>query len=352
MSTLGVVCASGLMAGAFGSRQSSKEQKLPVLLGCAQRADGGFEVSAISVDGKPCYRVPLPKRGHGIALSKDHRIAFVFARRPGEFIQVIDTDSGKVLSLFEQQEGRIFYGHGDVHGEYLYTSEGVTETSEGIVGVYKISSSGGLSKVREFSGFGIGPHEIRVVNDTTLAVAVGGIKTRGREKLNIDDMAPALVLLDRENGEIKGRYELHDHQLSIRHMAVTSSGGVVVAQQYKGESEDALPLLAVLSSGGQFYSLNAREDQWQRFNHYIGSVACTDSQIVATSPRGNCFGVWDMKSGELLEIGSLLDASGASADKTGFALSSGSGRLVMQKTEKSHTYHDSDVVWDNHWVML
>ncbi|MDD1782837.1 DUF1513 domain-containing protein [Enterovibrio sp. ZSDZ35] len=351
MSAIGIASFGGTVL-AVRTTKRVIEEPVPSMLGCAKGSNGFYEVIGISSEGETCFRTPLPTRGHGIALMRERSLGFVFARRPGTFIQTINTKNGSSLGVYHQTADRKFYGHGDVFGDFLYASEGVNETSEGIIGVYEVSPAGGLRKVREFSGFGTGPHEVRVVNDTTLAVAVGGIQTQGRRKLNIDSMAPSLVLLDKESGAVKGRYELADRHLSIRHIAISGTGDVVIAQQYKGDETISRPLLAMLSSDGHFQALHAKAEQWQRFNHYIGSVACTDSQIVATSPRGNCFGVWDLSSKELVEMGSLLDASGASANQEGFALSSGSGQTVIQKAEKSPIYHRSDVTWDNHWVML
>ncbi|PKF51061.1 DUF1513 domain-containing protein [Enterovibrio nigricans] len=351
LSALGVSVVGGTLAG-LGIKTRYSDNVKPAFLGCARSDDGGYEVTGVSREGIRCFSSSLQARGHGIALMRERSMGFVFARRPGRFIQTINTQNGTTLGVYYPPDDRIFYGHGDVYEHFLYTSEGVTETSDGIIGVYDILPSGCLHKTREFSGFGTGPHEVRVVNDETLAVAVGGIKTRGREKLNIDNMAPALVLLDRKSGMLKGRYELENHQLSIRHIAISRNGDVVVAQQYKGEDGAALPLLAILRKSGEFLALEARPEQWQRFNQYIGSVACTDSQIVATSPRGNCFGVWDLGSGKLMEMGTLLDASGASANQFGFAISSGSGRLVVKSAKEIPIYQGTDVVWDNHWVML
>ncbi|GAL22313.1 putative exported protein [Vibrio maritimus] len=52
----------------------------------------------------------------------------------------------------------------------------------------------GYRKVEEFSGFGIGPHEIITMSDGRLVVGVGGVHTQGRSPLNLDTMNQVLAI--------------------------------------------------------------------------------------------------------------------------------------------------------------
>ncbi len=83
-----------------------------------------------------------------------------------------------------------------------------------------------------------------------------------------------------------------DKKLSVRHLSVTESGDVVCGQQYRGEPDHTAPLVAVHQRGKSLQHLHAEEEDWLRFNHYIASIASLDGYILATSPRGNCYGVW------------------------------------------------------------
>ncbi|WP_394212959.1 DUF1513 domain-containing protein [Enterovibrio calviensis] len=351
LSALGVMATTSI-AGGLTLRGTSTAQSSPAYIGCARQSDGTFAVMAMNDSGEVCYTSPLPSRGHGLVVDPLTRLGFVFARRPGAFVQVLSIETGQTISTYLSDTNRYFYGHGDVLGNTLFTTEGVKGTSEGIIGVYHIHPDGVLKKEREIAGFGIGPHEIKVVNETTLAVAVGGIRTDNRTATNLDSMSPSLVLIDIPSGRIVEKHQLADHQLSIRHLAVSPNQDVVIAQQYKGDPDHIAPLLAIRRNNGDFTALKAGTEHWTRFQQYIGSVACTGSQVIATSPRGNCFGIWDIETGELQAISSLMDASGASAQREGFAISAGTGRVVIQEPRKSITFQTSEVTWDNHWVML
>ncbi|CZF82111.1 DUF1513 domain-containing protein [Grimontia marina] len=351
LSSVGLLTA-GVMAGGWRVYQSEAERAKPAFLGCAKTTDGNYAVTAVNTSGGVCFQTPLPGRGHGIAISNNKQLAYVFARRPGDFIQTIDLKTGGVRNITHPPSEKFYYGHGDVLGNQLFVVEGDIASSEGSIGVYHTNRDGSLTRMREISGFGVGPHEMKVINGNTMAVAVGGIRTEGRKKLNLDSMQPSLVMIDIESGLVTERYTLEDPKLSIRHLATGPEGVVFIAQQYQGDAENILPLLAIKQQGRDISPLKASREEWTRFQQYIGSVACTESQIIATSPRGNCFGIWDLASGVLIEMGSLVDASGAAAAKDHFALSAGSGRVVIQDYKKSTIFQSSNVIWDNHWIML
>jgi len=334
---------------------SEKEsQKACTLLGCALSTDGSYAVVGADDTGQPLFRLPLPDRGHGVAAQRRHigSLAVAFARRPGDFMQVFDYQRGVTLSQVDAEPDRYFYGHGAISddGQWLYTTEGKRQTSEGVIGVYRLSSDGQVSKVREISGFGIGPHEIALYDAQTLVVGVGGMHTDGRTVLNINEMQPALVYLDIASGDVVERAELANKKLSIRHLMVSHDGYVATGQQYHGD--DNAPLVAIHRRGEPMRQLTAEPEQWARFNNYVASIATLNGWIVATSPRGNCYGIWSLDSGEMIGLHPLVDASGASRDGDVINLSSGGGKMVTLNTAHTPDYHMTPVRWDNHWITL
>ncbi|RXJ74211.1 hypothetical protein CS022_03830 [Veronia nyctiphanis] len=342
-----IVIGSG--ATVLSGCQSTSGSRL-LYLGSARTPAGSYCVSAAGEDGKQRFSVPLPARGHGIAIDRLGDMAFVFARRPGEYIQPFNWQTGQTAPLYRAPEDRYFYGHGVVSADgLLYVTEGEVKTSRGIIGVYTVSSIGELHKLKEFTDFGIGPHEVVLVDEDTLGIGVGGVHTKGREPQNIESMKPELVLINRHTGRIVERHRLDDHKLSIRHLAVGPNGEVLTGQQYRGDSSQSVPLVAIYHPENGYHSLKAEPEQWARFNHYIASIACTEKYIYATSPRGNCFGIWSLETGELITLKPLIDASGAVIVEDSVALSSGSGKVVSIDSDNTTFYKASDVLWDNHW---
>lgn len=334
-----------------GCVSTSQYKAEPRLIGCA--ISGRDRYSAVVADqtGMPIRSVPLPARGHGVATNAGYHHAVAFARRPGSYFMVFDYQTGETVKLHAADKTRHYYGHGvySNDGLWLYATEGVRGTSRGIIGVYDVLA--GYEKVAEFSGFGLGPHEVIVMPDNSLVIGVGGVHTNGREPLNLNTMTPSLSYLDR-NGELIDQVGLTDHKLSIRHLAHDGSKTVLCGQQYRGEPDEYPALLAMHTQGGELTPLIAEPEQWARFNHYIASIAASQDWILATSPRGNCYGIWSKQTKQLVELSSLPDASGVVVQGDEFKVSSGAGSVVSLHSPITKSIARSGVQWDNHWSVI
>jgi len=350
LGALVVVPAGGLLSACSGT--TTAQHLPPKLIGCSRTSTGGYSVVVASQNGQPVYQFPLPARGHGIAIQPNGTLAAAFSRRPGQYLQVFDYLSGQEWPIRAADPDRHYYGHGvfSTDGNYLFATEGIKASSEGVIGVYEVKA--GMPKVAEFSGFGIGPHEVVTADDNTLAIGVGGVHTKGRQSLNLDSMQPALVYLDSCTGELLEQAELKDKRLSIRHLSVTDTGEIACGQQYRGVPEQAAPLVALHRRGQPLRHLQAEDEQWLRFNHYIASIASVDGYLLATSPRGNCYGIWHEASMALVEIRPLIDASGVGVINGDWLVGSGSGKVLTITPPKQATAFQSPVMWDNHWNVI
>lgn len=330
------------------------------IIACSRSPSGGYAVVVAKQDGSPIYQFALPARGHGIAVQPNGTLAAAFSRRPGQYVQVFDHLSGEEWGIRAADPQRHFYGHGvfSPDGKYLYATEGVKATSQGVIGVYEVKV--GLPKVAEYTRFGIGPHEVVLADNNTLAVGVGGVHTDGRTPKNVDTMQPALVYLNANNGDLLEQAILKDKHLSIRHLSVTDTGEIACGQQYRGDPDQAAPLVALHRRGQPLRQLHAEDEEWLRFNHYIASIASVDGYLLATSPRGNCYGIWEEATNELVEIKPLIDASGAGVVDGQWLVGSGSGKVLdifppsvsnanITETKSEVITHQSPIMWDNHW---
>ncbi len=343
--------AQRIETSAKGSIELGTSSSNQVLIGGAIRRQGQYEAVVYSQQGQFQHRFPLPARGHGVAIAPSKHHAVMFARRPGRYAMVFDYRDGEEKVLIPAENNRHFYGHGvySNDGRWLYATQGERRTSRGIIGVYDAENS--YKKAAEFSGFGIGPHEIIIMSDGRLVVGVGGVHTQGRTPINLATMTPSLSYLS-ANGELLDQVMLADHYKSIRHLAHDGDQTVLCGQQYRGEPDDYVPLVAMHRTGEPLVELGGEPEQWARFNHYIASIAATDSHILATSPRGNCYGIWDKSSLELLEINVLPDASGVVIKNDQFYVSSGVGKIVKINADLTKSAFVSGIQWDNHWSAI
>ena len=341
----------------FGCSSTTAHSKRdPALIGCALQSKHKYLAVVADKWGKPIQTLAIPERGHGVAIrpninSPYPNQAVVFARRPGSYFMVFDYQTGEQVHLSVKGQNRHYYGHGvfSLDGSLLYATEGVSNTSQGVIGVY--DALNGYKKVDEFTGFGIGPHEVIIMPDGRLAIGVGGVDTDGRTPKNLKTMKPSLSYLS-ATGELLEQVELADKQLSIRHLAHDGDDTVLCGQQYRGEPDEYPALLAMHTQGGRLEQLKAEPEQWARFNHYIASIAASDEWIIATSPRGNCYGIWSKQTKELVELSSLTDASGAVFMGEEFRLSSGAGEVVSQTEPSEKTSTQTLTQWDNHWSSI
>lgn len=332
-------CFSLSTAQASNSEQPSSGR----VFSCAQLAQRHHLICS-DLQGQTLFNIPLPARGHGMTLAPNNEIAVVFARRPGQFMLSFDPATGQSINQYQMPSGRHCFGHGcfDNSG-LLYASQGFTQDSAGVIGVYDVANN--FKEVRTLTGFGIGPHEILFHPDQQhLIVAVGGIQTHGRDKVNLATMAPSLVYLDKQTGAVVQSISLPDHLLSIRHLAVDEQGLVALACQYQGD-EAINPLLYTHQLGQtDAMAVAGEEEEWLRFNDYLGSVAIYQDQIIATSPRGNCFAIWHKATRELISITPLTDVCGAAPlTANGFVLTTGQGKLASKNSAVNTQW-----AWDNH----
>ncbi|RJX68375.1 DUF1513 domain-containing protein [Vibrio sinensis] len=330
---------------------AANEHRKAALIGCALTSRNQFSVVVASEDGAPIHQLPLPSRGHGIAVHPSRSHAVAFARRPGDYLMIFDYQTGQIERVILAKNNRYYYGHGvySNDGLLLYVTEGERRSSRGIIGIYDAEKN--YQKVAELTGFGIGPHEIIIMPDNSLVVGVGGVHTHGRKAINLATMEPSLSYLSAA-GELLEQVHLPDRHLSIRHLAHDGNNTVLCGQQYRGNSEEAPALLAMHTQGGELEPLIAEPEQWSRFNQYIASIAASEQWILATSPRGNCYGIWSKQSKKLVELASLPDASGVVFQNQRFNISSGAGQTISVTKPKDIHSFSHGVRWDNHWSSI
>jgi len=323
-------------------------------------AAGKHYVSGFDAHGCEWFRLGLPGKAHGFAADpvKPGRI-IALPTLPGTRAAVLDTANGKQLAIIKSRPGRHFNGHGcfSPDGRYLFTSENIAHSAEGVIGV---RDGRDFSFLREISGHGIGPHDIHLLPDgVTLVVAGGGIQTHpdsGKRELNINKMQSALLFIDSRDGRLVQRREIAVPRLSIRHLDVGVNGEVLVACQYKGKRQ--MPKLVGLQQGqGQIEMLDIDDNNLWPLKNYTASARIAANGIAAvTCPRGDRLTLWDLRQKKFLKSIEIKDVGGIeiAADGKHFIVTANVGELYhidatnLQSKPLGKTWQNAK--WTNHMV--
>lgn len=356
LSTLAV--GSTLAGEALATESRGKGAKL---VSAVSDDAGQHYVAGVDRNQQLIFKVAVDDRCHGGCARPGHQDVVSFARRPGRHFYVMDTAAGHVKHRIEADPKHHFYGHGifSNDGRLLYLTANHYPDAQGLVQIFDAEK--GYQKVGEHSVQGIGPHELRLHPDgETLIIALGGIRTHpdyGRAKLNLDDMQPALLLMNRHSGEIQQRFSPSHHQLSCRHLDVSPSGVVFAGYQFQGSEWEDHPLIVRLDTRiGQLREIALPSELQRSLRQYTASVAVHSEAGVAavTAPRGNRLILLDTESGDFLRSIAITDVAGVIPGDNGtFIASTGPGELfrVTPGQEKAEALHHYDLHWDNHLTL-
>lgn len=341
----------------------------------ANASASDFGVVGIDADRQIVWQTTMPERVHDIVVqpvadaqhelnygnnnnqnsnnqsnTSQSRDVVVMGRRPSEKFWVLDTVTGQVKSAIQASANRHFYGHAcySLDGTKLYVTENDTISLDGKIGIYDAHNH--YRKIAEFDSHGIGPHELIMHPDgDTLVIANGGIKTEraSREELNLDNMRPSLVYLNRHDGSLLEQIAPEYNQMSVRHLAMHDDGTVMIGIQFQGAKHVNVPLvLTHKRSETEFRPLIMPNNQWQRFHQYIASVSVDSKHnlLCVTTPIGGCAAIFDLNTRTLIDTVNLPDCAGASVlshsdsrkiqqideygKRGGFIVSDGQGQLT------------------------
>lgn len=350
---------SACALGVPGAGLALWAQRQPPLLLSAADQNGSHWLLATEPDGRTRFRVPVPYRAHDSAwLGAD--LAVFFARRPGRETYLVDTARGELRATLRTSDGLHFCGHGVLSADRqrLFMTEYAYQQRAGVVGVYETHPP--FARLGELDTGGLDPHQLALLPDgQTLVVANGGILTHPdseREMLNLDTMDPSLVYLDSGTGRLLEQVRPPHHQISLRHLAVTPEGEVIIgAQDHTPDIEHDPHALVFRHRPGTALRALAT-DSWNRQRQYIASVAVSGDGTLAltTTPRGGVISLWHLASGRSLGHFPVPDVAGAAwlEPERGFLVSNGLGQLLCLHTAPEprlvQTGFNPGLQWDNH----
>lgn len=307
--------------------------------------------------------VPVAGRAHGLLAETDGGFLAV-SSRPGRWLLRCDAQ-GQVthrLAMDDDTPNRTLDGHvtPSANGQWLFTTETDRSTGEGWVSVRDHRN---LVRVAQWRTHGIDPHQCLTDTDGTLLVANGGIpRTSDGQKRDLHRMAPSLVRIAPDNGELLGQWRLDDPRLSIRHMAwsrradATPLLGIGLQAEHDTlEQRRDAPVLAVWN--GKTLRIPTRSALG---GGYAGDIAPgPGGGFVLSGQRVNRGVLWHPDApNELMTIAELHEVCALST----WPLESQPGGVLLgaaRGVARWHPRHDPAMLaWpramspDNHWVVL
>ena len=332
-------------------------------------SDTPYFIGVFNQAGEIVSRTQLPGRGHQVidVPSKANKV-LAFARRPGNWLIELDALTGEISQQFTTETHYHSFGHGcfSADGKHLFTTEHAYADQmpdQPEHGKIVVRDSSNYQVVAEYDSGGVGPHQCELMPDgKTLVIANGGIYThpsQPRKKLNLATMAPNLSYMDIATGKIIARYQPNHFQSSIRHLAVSPTGQVVMGIQQQNKQGLIEPLILSHQGENQLTPMIANEDIWRQFNNYTASVCINDDGTIAaiSSPRGDITSYWQLSDLTLLAKHKYRDGAGVSYHQGEFVLTNGLGRIVGSQPglKKNHVRVKRDtwsqnlnIQWDNH----
>ena len=277
----------------------------------------------------------MGSRLHGIVASPTGSLAVAVGRRPGRTAIVFDHARGGVVGRFAPGEGRVFSGHGRFtpDGRGFFTNEiepSDSPAGRGILAVREVAAE--FAIVAEWRTGGDGPHDL-MHWERGIVVANGGIEPHTSMARDVDIAGSGVTLLDAATGEVRAeaRTSADLASLSLRHLAKSPAGGMVVAAQDLLADGVARPLLFAVGAAGTLTPFDAPEAEWRQLRGYVGSAAFDRSGkfVGCATPRGNRVAVW-RSDGRY--VGSIPFADGCgladTAEAGRFVATSGYGEVV------------------------
>ena len=337
----------------------------PMFASAARDSAGQLHLYLIGQQGEVLLDHPLPGRAHHTGVHPHRPLLACIARRPGNFIDLVDYRQQRLVKRITAGSGRHFFGHGifSEDGRWLITTENEIGSGQGRVVIRALETN--YSIIADYPSYGTGPHElIQQPGSPILTVANGGILTHpdhGREKLNLDSMQPSLLRLNLHSGERLEQQQLpaHLHQLSIRHIDTNRQGSTVIALQDQAGKGHNRPLVAVHHPGQPIELLQAPQAVYLAMKGYCGSARFDHSGRFAavSAPRGNLISFWDLHENRFISAIKSRDGCGlaATGNSAEFIISAGTGHCLRHNLKQGTTKRLPSTMataWDNHLATL
>lgn len=313
------------------------------IIGACRVSAQDYGIACINLQGEVLWQQPLPARGHEIALHPSLPIGVAVARRPERFLFMFNSQTGEeITTVFVDQDIKL-NGHAVWNNDELIVSASdKLESNMRLMSFQWDNALQTLSYQGESVFDFLGPHQM-VLNQGSLWIAIGGLKTSGRDVLNKQNVESSLIQLNANTKSLLAKYDAPEAGVSLRHLSISETGDLFIAGQYQLDVKKSPALLFKLE-GDSLKPFNIEPEFWSRINGYVGSIACSGSSVIASSPRGHWLGEFDQQTLELKH--QLLSRDVCALVDTPIGAIAGTGAGYVH-TNSSRI--PTSIRWDNHF---
>lgn len=200
--------------------------------------------------GGKIHRKVFPLKGHQITVSRQFPLAFFnsidhpamvsFDRESLELDRIIKPHSKEFVggghALFTDDNCCLI----NLERRAMQPFQGKIEDHYGAIVIRDPLT---MKVMTVFSCYGINPHEIRRVNDNTVAVSNYGstgwpLDHQQRSHPNV--IEPSITIIDIHSGKLLEKYVAPDKHMEVRHLAVDSRGGLLAIQTRLVDAKDEI----------------------------------------------------------------------------------------------------------------
>lgn len=298
--------------------------------------------------------VPVPSRPHGFAIDGQGGWLAV-AGRTGQWLLSVDAEGRH--QWHREASPRRFNGHVAYTDGAVFTTE--TDPSDDQAYLVRRRPDT-LVAERVWPVQGRDAHQFTAAPDGSLLVCVGGI-ARGADgnKRRGLPVQSALLQLDARDGEPMGRWALSDPQVSVRHLAWSSSaeprlGLALQAEHADPQSRSNAPLLALWSPQGLEVPLQGGDE-----HGYAGDLcAAPGGGFVVSAQKGGRALLWHPDARQRwVTVAALTEPCGLSAwrgtdDRVGVLIVAGRGVARWHAGGAQMIAWPQAMVPDNHAMVL
>lgn len=285
-----------------------------------------FVLSILELEQQQQHLTPMTFLPHGIHRNPRLNQQMAVFEKIGPGACEYDIDNREVTRPIEAMDNHLFYGHGaySTDGSLLFATESRIDSQDGAISVRDAET---LSVVGRFPSYGKSPHECKLVDQGRTMLVTNGGGAHG-------DELPSVSYIDVDSQKLLERVTLHNEDLNAGHVALNSSGQlIVISAPRAGLNQRLAGGVSIGLEQGRLSPAKADANFTEKLFGEALSVSIHDELDLAavTHPDGNLLTIWSLQDQRLVKSIQLPGPRGVelTVDQSAFVVSFGSEASVL-----------------------